>query len=498
MPDLTLIKVLSELPESIEEAIIESQNSGVAPLAYCSADTSDCSTDGESCTSDCSCDSHCSDCSCNTHCSDCSCNTHCSDCSCNTHCNDCNDCSSDYSGAYVEYVSSSNQAIRLKVYGAAGATISYKATPTSGGTSISGSVSAGTASSKSFSITGLAAGTEYKIEIRVAGTLIDTLYESTTGICSDCTDCSDCSSDCSSDGVTSYGGEIIQVSSGTTTASVAFSVDQACVWRVSISTGVMVDDNVASATGSLSKSQDYSTQLSGLSSGTTYVAILYVGESITSLSRVDYKTFTTESSCSDCVDCSDSVSTADFSYTYTESDITVKITGIKSGDQLYIVVRPTDDADGYVFSTGPYSATSTTFTKTVTGCLEAGTDYTINVSVNGTWLGAETFTTPGGDRPANWSWSTVGEEGDEIAITAADWNAFCDRINEFREYKSLSAYSFTTAVKGKIIEASTVNQAYTAILAISGHGTLPTKAASGEAITASFFQMLKTALNTIT
>lgn len=496
MPDLDLISKLSELPEALENAIAESQSSGVSPLAYCAADASDCSTDGAACTSDCSCDSNCSDCSCNTHCSDCSCNTHCSDCSCNTHCSD---CSSDYSDAYAEYVSSSNQAIRIKVYGAAGATISY--TASGGGSTVSGSVSAGTASSKSFSITGLSAGTEYTIKIYVAGTLIDTITASTTGSCSDCSDCSDCSSDCSSDGsTTTYSGEFVKINPTTSGASITFSLDQACYWKICIRESIMHTTDLATASGSATKAGDKTQSISGLSSSTTYAALLFAGESLLSLSQVDWEYFTTETpSCSDCsTDCSsDSASTADFSYEYTSSDITVKITGIVSGDVLYIAVRPSDDDSAYVFSTGPYTATGTTYTKSVSNCLSPDTEYAINICVNGTWLGVEYFTTPSAERPSDWEWTPVIVAGNDIALTAANWNAFCDRINEFRTYKGLTEQSFTTAVKGENMDATQVNQARTAILAITGHGTLPSAAVSGEIVTAGFFNELRDALNNI-
>lgn len=101
-------------------------------------------------------------------------------------------------------------------------------------------------------------------------------------------------------------------------------------------------------------------------------------------------------------------------------------------------------------------------------------------------------------RPSDWMWTSTIVSGREIRITASEWNGFCSRINEFRAYKSLSNYSFTTVVSGTTkISAAIVNQARTAISAISGHGSLPSAAIAGGALTASFFNSLSSALNAV-
>lgn len=102
------------------------------------------------------------------------------------------------------------------------------------------------------------------------------------------------------------------------------------------------------------------------------------------------------------------------------------------------------------------------------------------------------------DRPDDWEWTSTIESGAAIEISALEWNLFCDRINEFRVYQELKEYSFTTVVSGQVISAAVVNQAISAISAISGHGTLPSQAVSGVTkITARFFHQLKDALNAI-
>lgn len=100
-------------------------------------------------------------------------------------------------------------------------------------------------------------------------------------------------------------------------------------------------------------------------------------------------------------------------------------------------------------------------------------------------------------RPWDWAWYSTIKQGGAIGLSASEWNTFCDRINEFRLYDGLSEYDFTYVYKGDAVSASIVNEARTAISAISGHGTLPSRAVSGGVVTADFFNDLKDALNDI-
>lgn len=141
---------------------------------------------------------------------------------------------------------------------------------------------------------------------------------------------------------------------------------------------------------------------------------------------------------------------------------------------------------------GDYNGTAFRATATVT----AGTTYYLYACGYSGSAGYVTLTAT--VRPNDWSWTSTVAQNSQIKLTAAEWNNFTARINQFRSYKGLSAYSFTTAVKNSTpIEAGICNQARTAIDAISGHGTLPTALVSGGALYASFFNGLKTALNAI-
>ena len=102
------------------------------------------------------------------------------------------------------------------------------------------------------------------------------------------------------------------------------------------------------------------------------------------------------------------------------------------------------------------------------------------------------------DRPNDWSWYTTIKSGSDINISAREWNDFTSRINAFREYDGLSDYNFTYVYSGTTpISASICNEARSAISPISGRGTLPSRAVSNSPLTASFFNGLMNALNSV-
>lgn len=107
-----------------------------------------------------------------------------------------------------------------------------------------------------------------------------------------------------------------------------------------------------------------------------------------------------------------------------------------------------------------------------------------------------TYTTSN-PRPSNWSWYSAIASGASINLSATEWNTFCSRINEFRAYAGLTQYYFTTVYSGTAISAAICNEAWYAINAISGHGTMPSMALSGGPLYASFFTGLRDALNAV-
>lgn len=101
-------------------------------------------------------------------------------------------------------------------------------------------------------------------------------------------------------------------------------------------------------------------------------------------------------------------------------------------------------------------------------------------------------------RPSNFTFSnSIVSGADTTTLTASEWNSFCTRVNEFRQYKSLNTVSFTPAVSGGTMTAAIMAQPWDAINTITGHGTMPSRPVQGETIYASYFHTLASALNSI-
>lgn len=73
----------------------------------------------------------------------------------------------------------------------------------------------------------------------------------------------------------------------------------------------------------------------------------------------------------------------------TSTSVTVRVTGVKSGDKLYFFVRlqsDSSDVSGYA-----YDSASSTSAEADIGGLEPGTNYLANVRINGKWATAVKF-----------------------------------------------------------------------------------------------------------
>lgn len=157
-------------------------------------------------------------------------------------------------------------------------------------------------------------------------------------------------------------------------------------------------------------------------------------------------------------------------------------------------------------------AVTTSSVYTITG-LQPSTTYYYTVEVveiagiggDAVDQGIRSFTTLEDPRPDNWTWTTDFYAGKEVAVVgneieilpASEWNSFTSRINEFRAYKGLSAYSFSNAYTGNEVMASYINQARTAISAMSPSTSVPSSVSSGSSITAYVFTRLRDSLNSI-
>lgn len=112
-------------------------------------------------------------------------------------------------------------------------------------------------------------------------------------------------------------------------------------------------------------------------------------------------------------------------------------------------------------------------------------------------------------RPSDWLWTNGTDSvvaGDIVMdnsnkrikiLTAVQWNNFCDRIDEFRTYKSLGAGTFTAAVQYNGATATQANQARTAINDMSPPTAVPSAVSAGGKITNEFIDGLVASLNSI-
>ena len=135
--------------------------------------------------------------------------------------------------------------------------------------------------------------------------------------------------------------------------------------------------------------------------------------------------------------------------------------------------------------------------------LEGGKTYRVGVRVydladNYSSMASNYYTTQS-SRPANWSWFTSKVSGGTSnGLTYDEWNKFCSRINDFRNYKGLPSYGFTDASQGGIFYAYLFNQARSGINDLSRTVSVPTSVTSGEDVYAYQLNQLRDALNSTT
>ncbi|WHH59179.1 C1 family peptidase [Petroclostridium sp. X23] len=149
----------------------------------------------------------------------------------------------------------------------------------------------------------------------------------------------------------------------------------------------------------------------------------------------------------------------------TETSITVRITnmtGTWSGITLDLYIN------GNVVAGSNRIAHSVGDIITWTG-LTPGVQYEIQalsfieVSITLYSLTAASVTAVTTVRPTNFSWTFQKESGQPFKLTETEWNDFANKINEFRSYKGLSSYFFSTAYNAADFLADMFNQAVSAI-----------------------------------
>lgn len=72
-----------------------------------------------------------------------------------------------------------------------------------------------------------------------------------------------------------------------------------------------------------------------------------------------------------------------------------------------------------------------------------------------------------GNRPEYFEWTYSKKSGKEFKLTAKEWNALCDHINELLDYYDMWDEYFTPAVSGEAFTADMFNEILDAIYPIS-------------------------------
>jgi hypothetical protein len=144
--------------------------------------------------------------------------------------------------------------------------------------------------------------------------------------------------------------------------------------------------------------------------------------------------------------------------------------------------------------------------------LNSGSTYTLKGFVKSTPTGGRThvgtkvFATTGTviTRPSDWSWTslssgsttyTLGGVIRADVVLATDWNNFTKRINDFRKYKNLAEYNFSTVAPKTSVTDSIYEEAR---LAISSMTNAPASVSKGDTGVNNKLMALSNALNQIT
>jgi hypothetical protein len=119
---------------------------------------------------------------------------------------------------------------------------------------------------------------------------------------------------------------------------------------------------------------------------------------------------------------------------------------------------------------------------------------------NETTIDRNVTTTTPAVRPSNFAWSTSKVSGGNFNLTATEWQALLDKIQQFRAWKGMSAYSWTYNnffSSGFSFTANMFNEVRTAIASMSPPTSPPSSVSSGQDVLASYLNGLRDSLNSI-
>ena len=178
----------------------------------------------------------------------------------------------------------------------------------------------------------------------------------------------------------------------------------------------------------------------------------------------------------------------------------------ETAGKLYVSWGSASGATDYLvtvyYNTGGYVVSETTYNTALTfnDLIEGRTYYVIvvprNNNGNGLSRTSANITMPVVKiRPTNWQWDNTKTAGNDLNLTASEWNRFLNRIDEFRiDYKGLPGGSYTYASQGTRITAAQYNQARAAIASM---GAVPPAVLIGDRLKASEFNSIRDTLNAI-
>lgn len=176
---------------------------------------------------------------------------------------------------------------------------------------------------------------------------------------------------------------------------------------------------------------------------------------------------------------------------------------VKTANSFTVTINPVSGADSYYFriNGGAIVDNGTMRTHMFTG-LTPNTQYFIEIKVGGSgyidsnWAGYYATTLVA----ILWEWWYPKISGDNFNLTAEEWIAFCEKINEVRVLNGLSSIDFTIdnpyLAKGNPFYAWIFKKAANAINQINGQVAVEClNVMPGDDIYAWYFENLKTALN---